>query len=377
MLKRPEFVLNENLRFVPKDPSILQTHVEDLKKNLEQITEPKDRVSLFGEIGVYLRQLNSFQEAETYLQNALELIAQNNLGIAKEVQQKIRLAHVWQDMNAFNKSNTLFAEIIHVCRSNTEASPYLDFALQHAGKNEFDQGRYQSALAHFREALELRLLKNSAADQIESTRAAIQRTQELIEQADSKTLVAYSAKAQEYSQDWLSQPEPADMYELLKKYFIAGGETVDIGCGNGRDANWLVQNGFPTIGYDASSELLRIASSLYPNIQFRQALLPSLDVVQKQFDNILCETVIMHLPQAQISEAIESLKRILSRRGILYLSWRVTEKEDLRHVDGRLYSAFDPQFIVDRFSKNSILHFEDKISASSGKRVCRLIYRKE
>lgn len=179
-LHKPEFVLNENLRFVPKDPSILQRHIEDLKKNLGQITEPKGRVSLLGEIGVYLRQLDSFKEAENYLQQALELIAQNNLGIDKEVQQKIRLAHVWQEMKRFSKSNSLFSEIIYTCRNNKDASPYLDFALQHAGKNEFDQGCYQSALDHFREALELRLAKNSPADQIESTQIAIQRTQELI-----------------------------------------------------------------------------------------------------------------------------------------------------------------------------------------------------
>ncbi|MFS4458012.1 class I SAM-dependent methyltransferase [Bdellovibrio sp. HCB2-146] len=190
---------------------------------------------------------------------------------------------------------------------------------------------------------------------------------------DQKTLNAYSAKASEYSHDWLAQPEPTDMYKLLKEYFRPGLETADIGCGNGRDANWLSQNGFKAVGYDSSLELLNLAATLYPQIQFKQAFLPSLSEIQNQFDNLLCETVIMHLPQAQILESLKNLKRLLKKDGVLYLSWRVTEGTDIRHNDGRLYSAFEPSFVLNQFSKSSILHFEDKTSESSGKRVCRLI----
>ncbi|WP_413290755.1 class I SAM-dependent methyltransferase [Bdellovibrio sp. HCB337] len=194
---------------------------------------------------------------------------------------------------------------------------------------------------------------------------------------DQPTLKAYSDKASTYSQDWLTQPEPTDMYQLLQKYFTSGGTTVDIGCGNGHDAEWLRQQGFKVQGFDSSSELLTIATNLFPKIKFGQALLPALSEIQEQFDNILCETVIMHLPLKQIPEALQNLKRLLKSSGILYLSWRVTEVTDARHNDGRLYSAFEPSYILDQFPKNSILHFEDKTSTSSGKRVCRLIYRAE
>jgi 2-polyprenyl-3-methyl-5-hydroxy-6-metoxy-1,4-benzoquinol methylase len=193
---------------------------------------------------------------------------------------------------------------------------------------------------------------------------------------DVKTLKAYSENAESYSQDWLNQPEPTDMYQLIQKYFSVGGETADIGCGNGRDSNWLVQNGFKVTGFDASNDLIKLASGIYPLVKFEQAFLPALSNVEKKFDNVLCETVIMHLSKAQITESIQSFKRILKAGGVLYLSWRVTESEDARHADGRLYSAFDSQFVVDQFSQRSILHFEDKISTSSGKRVCRLITKK-
>lgn len=190
---------------------------------------------------------------------------------------------------------------------------------------------------------------------------------------DSKTLDAYSKLAEEYSQDWLSQPEPTDMYQLLEKYFIKNGTTADIGCGNGRDANWMSKNGFKVLGFDSSAELIALATKNFPEVPFQRGFLPKLSEIQTQFDNVLCETVIMHLSQDQISEAITNLKRIVKKDGRIYLSWRVTENTDARHQDGRLYSAFGSDFVLKEFPKSSVLHFEDVKSLSSGKRICRLI----
>lgn len=192
---------------------------------------------------------------------------------------------------------------------------------------------------------------------------------------DEKTHIAYNENASAYSQDWLSQPEPTDIYQLVKKYFIPNGTTADIGCGNGRDSNWMNQNGFQVSGFDSSAELLKLAEDLFPQVQFSLAILPGLNEIQNQYDNVFCETVIMHLHKNQIKSAIQNLKRILKLNGIMYLSWRVTEGEDTRHKDGRLYSAFDPEFIMNQFGSDSVLFFEDKISVSSGKRVSRLVWR--
>jgi SAM-dependent methyltransferase len=194
---------------------------------------------------------------------------------------------------------------------------------------------------------------------------------------DLETMKAYADNAGTYSQEWLLQPEPHDMYQLLQRYFVESGETADIGCGNGRDANWLSGRGFKVTGFDASLEMIQTASKQFPNLVFKQASLPTLSDIKTTFDNILCETVIMHLPKNLIPEAIRNLLRILSHGGVLYLSWRVTEIDDIRHIDGRLYSAFDSGFVVDQFPSFGVIHFEDKISASSGKRVARLIYQKK
>jgi SAM-dependent methyltransferase len=193
---------------------------------------------------------------------------------------------------------------------------------------------------------------------------------------DFATLDAYSKGAARYSQDWLDQPPPEDMYALLATHLLPGGATADIGCGNGRDVAWMAAKGYRVTGFDASEGLLAEARRLNPALTFRAASLPALAEIDETFDNVVCETVIMHLPAASIPLAIDNLLRILKPSGVLYLSWRVTEGEDQRQKDGRLYSAFEPALVMDTLNDCAILLFEDVTSESSGKRICRVIASK-
>lgn len=190
---------------------------------------------------------------------------------------------------------------------------------------------------------------------------------------DPDTLAAYARHAARYSQEWNDQPAPDDLYTLLRTHLKPRGDSADIGCGNGRDTAWLAAQGYPVTGFDASPALLAEARRLHPGLSFREALLPKLDGIDEMFDNVVCETVIMHLPAAEIAAAIDSLLRILRPDGVLYLSWRVTEGADMRLADGRLYSAFDPALVLDALKDCVVRLFEDVTSQSSGKRICRVV----
>ena len=95
-----------------------------------------------------------------------------------------------------------------------------------------------------------------------------------------------------------------------------------------------------------------------------------------QFDNVVCETVLMHLPAGQVPQAADRLWTLVRPGGVLYVSWRVTEGADVRLEDGRLYSAFAPDVVRAALHEAVVLHEEDVTSASSGRRVCRLIVRR-
>lgn len=194
---------------------------------------------------------------------------------------------------------------------------------------------------------------------------------------DAITVSAYDARAADYCDEWLSQPPAEDLQHLWRTYLVPGGRTVDVGSGSGRDADWLTRHGFACEGVDVSAGLVAEAGRRFPGLGFRTASLPGLDGIPDAFfTNVVCETVIMHLPVAEVVPAVESLCRILAPGGVLYLSWRVGAGEDSRDGAGRLYSDFPTQSIRTALAPLTILYDREEVSASSQKRVHRLIARK-
>jgi SAM-dependent methyltransferase len=194
---------------------------------------------------------------------------------------------------------------------------------------------------------------------------------------DRPTLAAYDKDAAAFAKDWHEQPAPVDLHETVERFFIKGGMTADIGCGSGREVAWLNANGFPAKGLDASEGLLAEARTRYPQFEFAHAELPDLHgIAANTFDNVLCETVIMHLDRAQIAPSVRRMLEIAKPGGIFYLSWRVTTGENQRDKHERLYAAFEAPLVLAELAAATMLLDEEVVSASSGKTIHRVVVRK-
>ncbi|KVO45585.1 SAM-dependent methyltransferase [Burkholderia ubonensis] len=193
---------------------------------------------------------------------------------------------------------------------------------------------------------------------------------------DRPTLDAYDTYAADYAQLWLDEGPPDDMYALLEQHF-APGPTADVGCGAGRDTAWLESRGFDVRGYDASAALLDEARRRHPGLRFEQAALPALPGVPSgAFRNVLCETVVMHLDHVEAAAAAARLVELLAPGGTLYMSWRVAGSGSLRDERGRLYTALDGARMRAALGGVQVIDEHEVVSASSGKRVHRLIVRR-
>ncbi|KVT61498.1 class I SAM-dependent methyltransferase [Burkholderia ubonensis] len=194
---------------------------------------------------------------------------------------------------------------------------------------------------------------------------------------DRPTLDAYDTYAADYAQLWLDEGPPDDMYALLEQHF-APGPTADVGCGAGRDTAWLESRGFDVRGYDASAALLDEARRRHPGLRFEQAALPALSGVPSgAFRNVLCETVVMHLDHVEAAAAAARLVELLAPGGTLYMSWRVAGSGSLRDERGRLYTALDGARMRAALGGGvQVIDEHEVVSASSGKRVHRLIVRR-
>jgi SAM-dependent methyltransferase len=193
---------------------------------------------------------------------------------------------------------------------------------------------------------------------------------------DDETLRAYDRDAAGFAADWHSQPPATDLQTAVLRFFRRGA-TADIGCGSGREVAFLNGAGFEAVGFDASAGLIEEARRRYPQYSFRTAELPGLAGLGTGiYDNVLCETVIMHLERDAIGPAVRRLVSLLRPGGTLYLTWRITEGTDRRDEHGRLYSAFDAALVRDGLAGTTILVDEARTSASSGKAIHRIVARR-
>lgn len=194
---------------------------------------------------------------------------------------------------------------------------------------------------------------------------------------DQPTVAAYDRSAADFAADWHAQPAPGDLQALVRRFFRPGA-TADIGCGSGREVAWLDAIGYPATGFDPSEGLLAQARARYPALTFVSAALPDLaGVADASFDNVLCETVLMHLSRDAIAPSVRRLMAMLRPGGCLYLSWRVAAGGDARDAHGRLYAAFAPELVTDALAGAAILLDAQAVSASSGKTIHRVIARKD
>lgn len=172
---RTSYSFDENLRDVPDAPGEMALVVTHLKEELSRPDlQGAEEARLLGQIGVLSRMLGHLDEARSDFEKAVALCEQVGNGKARLV-NSIRLAHVYQWQRRFDLSDPLFTEAVSLCEIRSEFSEYLDFALQHYGKSQFDQGNYAEAERLFVRALQLRLPKGDDS-LVASSRLALEVT---------------------------------------------------------------------------------------------------------------------------------------------------------------------------------------------------------
>ena len=74
---------------------------------------------------------------------------------------------------------------------------------------------------------------------------------------------------------------------LIDKYFIAGGKTLDVGCGAGRTTIPLFERGYQVIGIDYAKKMIAAAKTINEAIDYRVGNILSTQFSDHEFDNII------------------------------------------------------------------------------------------
>lgn len=74
---------------------------------------------------------------------------------------------------------------------------------------------------------------------------------------------------------------------LIKKYFVIGGKTLDVGCGAGRVTIPLFERGYQVIGMDYAEKMIEAARALNGSVDYRVGNILSTSFSDQEFDNII------------------------------------------------------------------------------------------
>jgi SAM-dependent methyltransferase len=102
---------------------------------------------------------------------------------------------------------------------------------------------------------------------------------------------------------------------------------LDIGCGGGRDADWLATLGIDVVAVDSSHQMLAEAQRLHPNSAIRWIAdsLPGLSKVVRlglSFDLILLSAVWMHVAPTERARAFRKMVTLMKPGGCLAITLR-------------------------------------------------------
>jgi len=140
----------------------------------------------------------------------------------------------------------------------------------------------------------------------------------------TQTARKWNAKAKEYSD--MSSSKTADAYEydinfpsIMNLMPIKPGTILDLGCGDGEFTNLFANKYKNVIGADASPEMIKIASSKFPNIQFQVLDLENrFNLKGNSVDTIVMKLVLMFVEN--LENVAEQSNRVTHKAGNLIIS---------------------------------------------------------
>ena len=116
-------------------------------------------------------------------------------------------------------------------------------------------------------------------------------------------------------------------------FLPSGARVLDVGCGGGQDAKFLVANGCAVLGIDFSTEMIKLAKKYAPEVDFKVADMMKLSA-NKKFDGIWCCRIFHHVSIKEQEKFLDKLYVLLTKDGILYITAVVSDKKED-------YEAFD------------------------------------
>ena len=166
-----------------------------------------------------------------------------------------------------------------------------------------------------------------------------------------KTIEAYDKNPQYYADKFDSfGARIEDIDRALKLNESGGSKVLELGCGNGRDAQYIVSRVGPEnyIGIDASNGLLTLAQKKVPQGEFHLKDMREAKFSHETFGVIFSFASVLHLKPEELAAIVLKCYKWLKIGGILYISTKCGEYKEEKSKnlgDDKYYYSYLPEDI--------------------------------
>ena len=173
---------------------------------------------------------------------------------------------------------------------------------------------------------------------------------------NKKTIEAYDKNAPFYASKFDSYGVRFSDIDRAFKFNKSGSQKVlELGCGNGRDAEYIVSKAGKEnyTGIDASEGLVRLAREKVTlagqaHVTFQIADMRDLSVSDETFGIIFSFAFVLHLKRDELADLVTKCQKSLKIGGILYISTKYGEYKELEIEnlnDKKYYYPYTPEDI--------------------------------
>ena len=128
---------------------------------------------------------------------------------------------------------------------------------------------------------------------------------------------AYKSLIQNYESADISNTQT-----LLIKTFNKKNKLLEIGCGSGRDASFMIKKGYDVIAIDGSKNMIDEAKKIHPELSNKLLFktLPNDLEFDIKFDSIYSIATLMHLSENDLKNTLSKIYNLLNQNGKFLMS---------------------------------------------------------